>query len=152
METIHTCRYCNKILELTSINFKVEKRTKLGFDSVCRVCRRLERNESRKRKGDEALKKEKAYRETEQYKKYHSKYTIDNIEKAREHSRNRYHKNPEPYLLRSKEQKIRLGDKYGTYQKKYRIDNRDELNIKQKERYVKTVSYTHLTLPTNREV
>lgn len=141
MTLTYTCRYCNEIKELNSHNFKVERRTKLGFDSVCRVCRRIERNTLRENNKEVVLEKEKQYRETDKYKQYHTAYYSKNQEKLREQGRKNYVNNPIPYLNRSKEQKIRLGKQYNEYQKNYRRENKDKLNEYSLNRYHTNIRY-----------
>ena len=128
------CRYCNEIKILSSDNFKVEKRTKLGFDSVCRPCRRTERNNHRKSNIDVFLKKEANSRKTKKRQDYQKKYWVENKEELNKSARERYKKNPTPYLIRSKEQKIRMGDDYKKYLREWRIKNKDHLNQYIKER------------------
>jgi hypothetical protein len=122
------CRYCNEIKILSSDNFKVEKRTKLGFESVCRPCRRTERNNHRKSNIDVFLKKEANSRKTKKRQDYQKKYWVENKEELNKSARERYKQNPTPYLIRSKEQKIRMGDDYKKYQKQYREKNKERLN------------------------
>lgn len=129
------CRYCNEIKILSSNNFKIEKRTKLGFDSVCRVCRRTERNNHRKLNRSVFLKKEAENRKNQKYKEYHKKYWDENKEKLNDNAKERYKKNPTPYLTRSKQQKESNPKKYKQYQKEYRKKNRIRLNEYNLNRY-----------------
>lgn len=135
------CRYCNEIKNLSSDNFKVEKRTKLGFDSVCRPCRRTERNNHRKSNIDVFLKKEANSRKTKKRLDYQKKYWTENKEELNKNARERYKKNPTPYLIRSKEQKIRMGDDYKKYLKEWRVKNKDYLNQYIKERLKTDINF-----------
>lgn len=126
------CRYCKLDKELTSSNFKPERRTFLGFDTVCRPCRRIERNTFRSNNKEKFLLKESQYRNSEQYKKYHSQYWDNNRDELSNDARKRYHKNPTPYLQRSKEQREKNPYAYKAYLKKWRTENRKYLNEKMK--------------------
>jgi len=123
----HVCKKCHHTKYLNSENFKPESRIKLGFESVCRECRKIERNNLRSQNIDIVRKKEAAYRLTDKYKNYQNQYWITNKEQLNDLAKERYASNPEPYLQRSKEQKKRLGDKYKEYLKEYRKKNRKRL-------------------------
>ena len=126
--TAFVCRYCQTKKELTAENFKPEHRTVLGFDTVCRPCRRKERNSNRAKNRDNSLVKEAAYRNTKQYKFYHKKYWDTNKDKLSELSKARYQQDRTPYLQRSKEQKKRDPERYKAYLKKWREENRAYCN------------------------
>jgi len=124
------CNKCNIEKDLTSVNFKPEKRTILGFDSTCRKCRGKRQSQIRKENPERFKLIDEKARETTRYKKYQEEYQKNNAEKLKEGCKDRYYKNKEPYLKRSKDQKIRLGISYKEYQKEYRKKNRKELSAK----------------------
>lgn len=126
--SIFICRYCDKGKELNSENFKVERRTRLGFDSVCRLCRCNERNEHRKRNKHAILLKEAEYRKTKQYQKYHYSYWKYNRDVLNEKAKERYYNDPTPYLKRSKEQRLKDPRAYAEYQKQWRSKNKEHTN------------------------
>lgn len=125
------CRYCEQEKELSSENFKIERRTKFGFDTVCRLCRCQERNSHRASNREQFLKKEKDYRKTKQYKDYHTQYWNTNRDTLNSKASERYFNNPTAYLKRSKEQRLKDPVAYKKYLKKWRTDNQQYLNQKQ---------------------
>lgn len=128
MENTLTCRYCNEIKTLTPSNFKVEKRTKLGFDSVCKSCRKEETRLRRISNIDQVRKKEAEYRKSDKYKEYQKKYWDVNKNVLNDKAAQRYQSNKQPYLERSKKQRESNPEKYKQYQIEYRTKNKTKLN------------------------
>lgn len=124
----YVCRYCGTNKSLSTDNFKPEFRTKHGWDTVCRECRRAERNKRRAENREIVLLKEAAYRRTPSYQKYHQKYWEHNRERLNDAGKRRYMEDPTPYLQRSKEQKVRDPEGYKKYQKEWRKTNRERIN------------------------
>jgi hypothetical protein len=140
MDNTKICKKCLIEKELNKENFKIERRVRLGFESVCRKCRREEGRVHRLNNIETYKKREKKARESKRNKEYHKEYYNNHKEEFQEYQRQRYYDNPEPYLIRSKEQKIRLGDKYKEYQKEYRKNNKEYLNKKALENYHKNTN------------
>lgn len=130
MQTIksYACRYCGESKSLSPDCFKPEKRTKHGWDTVCRKCRNQETNQRRIKNHDKILAVEASRRNTKKYQEYQKTYRRENAEKLSERDKEKYRKNPEPYLRRSKEQKLRDPEGYKKYLKNWQQKNREYLN------------------------
>lgn len=124
------CKKCQVEKELNSINFKLEHRTFLGFDTTCKKCRAIRQSQIRKDDPDRFKELDRKARESDRYKKYQKEYRENNLEHLRNVSKENYYKNKEPYLERSKAQKVKLGDSYKEYQREYGKKNRKALNSK----------------------
>lgn len=132
------CKFCKT--DKINTDFKLEKRTKLGYDSVCRKCRNLNRRRLRKL-NPEILRKERIYSQTERYKNYHKQYYFKNKNKFSKINKEKYKNNKEPYLKRSKMQRKNNPERCNTYVKNWKLKNKAYINEENKKRFKTDVRY-----------
>ena len=102
-----TCTKCNKTFPATIEFFRAEKRTKVGLQSICKICQNKynsEYNKNQENKNRHRINQSIwAKNNPDKIKNSAKKWANNNIEKVREYKRASYHRNPDHQKEKSKQ-------------------------------------------------